>query len=441
MTRNKDRRRWLPPGRHRDDRAIVALAVPALAALAADPLYSLADTAFVGNLGTAELGAVAVGTAAFTASFWLFSFLAYGVTPRVARALGAQDRVEADRIGVQALLLAVGIGVTVSILGVALAGPIVRLLGASGDVALHAEPYLRVRVLSSTAVLVGQVGHGWLRGAQDTRTPMYVATAGALANVVLDYVLIYPAGLGVVGAAWATVIGQGGVAMAFVFVLLRRMHRPRWTFEWHTARSLIKVGVELAIRTGALLAGLTIATSVAARMGEVELASWQIAMQVFLLLALTLDSVAIAAQALIGKRLGAAGPISSRALSTRLMSWGLGLGLVLCLVLVGITRPVSGIFSDDVRVIASAAGLLMWLAFVQPLSAVAFTLDGILIGASDTRFLAVSMAASSLLFITISLTALRQDWGTAGLAAGATVWILVRVMTTGVRWWGGRWAH
>ena len=415
--------------------------MPALGALAADPLYSLADTAFVGNLGTAELGAVAVGTAAFTASFWLFSFLAYGVTPRVARAIGSGDPAEADRIGVQALLLATGIGVAVSIVGVAFAGPIVRLLGASGEVAVHAEPYLRVRVLSATAVLIGQVGHGWLRGAQDTRTPMFVATAGALANVVLDYVLIYPAGMGIEGAAWATVIGQGGVAVAFVFVLLRHMHNPKWTFEGPAARSLLRVGLDLAIRTGALLAGLTVAISVAARMGQVALASWQVVMQVFLLLALTLDSVAIAAQALIGKRLGEAGAHSSQVLSRRLMSWGLGLGVALSLLLVGTTRPVSEIFSDDARVVTAAAGLLLWLALIQPLSAVAFTLDGILIGASDTRFLAASMAVSSLLFVGICVLALSLGWGTAGLAAGATVWIIVRVITTGVRWRGGRWAN
>jgi putative MATE family efflux protein len=262
---------------------------------------------------------------------------------------------------------------------------------------------------------------------------MYVATAGALVNVVLDYLLIYPAGMGVEGAAWATVIGQGLVAAIFVMTLLRRMHVPGWRFDGAVARSLIRVGIDLAIRTGALLAGLTFATSVAARMGSVEVAAWQIAMQVFLLLALTLDSVAIAAQALIGKRLGEAGGPSAHDLSNRLMSWGLALGIVLTLVLVWITRPVADVFSNDPRVVTSAAGLLMWLAFLQPLSAAAFTLDGILIGASDTRFLAVSMALSSLVFVGICLLALWLGWGIAGLATGATLWMGVRVITTGAR--------
>ena len=160
---------------HQDDRAIAALAIPALGALAADPLYSLADTALVGNLGTPELGGVAVGTAAFTASFWLFSFLAYGVTPRVARAIGSGDRPTAARIGVQATLLAFVIGAFVTLIGVLFARPIVKALGAGPDVAPFAESYLRIRVLSAAAVLLAQVGHGWLRGAQNTRTPMIVA--------------------------------------------------------------------------------------------------------------------------------------------------------------------------------------------------------------------------------------------------------------------------
>ena len=281
------------PGRNQYDRAIFALAVPALGALAADPIYSLVDTAFVGHLGTPQLGAVAIGTAAFTASFWMFSFLAYGVTPRVARALGRGDLVSAASTGVQAIYLAVAFGAAVSLLGALLAGPIVRALGAGPEVAAFAEPYLRIRILSSIPVLVAQVGHGWLRGDHDTRTPMFIAIAGALANVVLDYVLIYPAGMGVNGAAWATLASQTAVAAAFLFVLARRFTEPRWRFSPEIARQLLSVGADLAVRTGALLLALTVATSIAARMGEVPLAAWQIAMQAFLLLALVLDSIAI----------------------------------------------------------------------------------------------------------------------------------------------------
>lgn len=193
MVRSRAHRRLLP-GRHPDDRTILNLAVPALGALAADPLYSLVDTAFVGHLGTPQLGALAIGTAAFTASFWLFSFLAYGVTPRVAAAFGAGRRRDAARVGVQALLLAAGLGAAVTVVGTAFAGAIVSIAG-------RARPRRALRRVVSehsdtggTPVLVAQVGHGWLRGAHDTRTAMVIAVSGAIANVVVGYALIFPDG-------------------------------------------------------------------------------------------------------------------------------------------------------------------------------------------------------------------------------------------------------
>jgi MATE family multidrug resistance protein len=434
------RPRFHGPGRHPSDAAIVGLAVPALAALAADPLYSLVDTALIGNLGTRQLGAVAIGGAAFTASFWLFSFLIYGVTARVARALGAGDRDSAASIGVHALAMATAIGLLVAALGWLLAGPVVRALGAGPAVAGFAESYLRIRVLSAPAVLIANVGHGWLRGAQNTRTPMYIATAGAAANGVLDYLLIYPLGFGVQGAAWATVIGQTGAAAAFLIVLRPRLEGGGRGFNAAVVRSLVKIGGDLVVRTGALLGAMTLATAVAARMGIVALASWQIAQQVLLLLALTIDSIAIAGQALIGLHLGGQSPDEARDVGRRLLEWGVLLGVALAVVLLALRTPIARIFSDDPQVIAASASLLGWVAVMQPISALAFTFDGVLIGASDTRFLAGAMAASSALYAMVALASLELSWGTAGLAAGATLWLVARTVTTAARWRGGRWA-
>ena len=426
--------------RHKDDRAILALAVPALGALAADPLYSIVDTALVGHLGAPELGGVAVGTAAFTASFWIFSFLAYGVTPRVARALGAGDEAGAAAVGVQALFLALALGVTVTVLGVVFAGHIVDFLGADGRVARFAEPYLRIRVLAAGAVLVGQVGHGWLRGAHNTRTAMFVAVSGATVNALLAYLLIYPAGLGVEGAAWAVVVAQWGAALAFLLILRKRLAAAPVRPNAKVARSLMSVGGDLVVRTGALLAALTLATSVAARMGVVALGSWQVAMQIFLLLSFTQDSVAIAGQALVATYLGRRQPEAAMAVGRRLMSWGVLAGIVLGIVVFVAREPIAGIFTDDATVNSAAADLIAWIALIQPLSAAAFTLDGILIGASDTRFLAGAMVACSVLFAAVSLAALDLEWGTAGLAAGASLWLAARAGTTGARFIRGRWA-
>jgi putative MATE family efflux protein len=421
------------------DRTILALAIPALGSLAADPLYSLADTAFVGHLGTRELGAVAVGSAAFTGSFWIFSFLAFGVTPRVARALGAEDKRLASSIGVQALILAVALGSLVTILGVIFAGPVVGILGAKDDVRSLAEPYLRIRVFSAAPLLLSLVGHGWLRGQQDTRTPMFIAVSGAVAHIGLDYLFIYPFGWGVQGAAWATLVAQSAIAAVFLFVLRRRMEGEVWMPDAVVMRMVLSIGGDLVIRSGALVGALTFATAVAARMGIVVLGSWQVAMQIYTFLALTVDSVAIAAQAMIGRSLGAARQDEAAETARRLMLWGIGLGVLLGIAVFTFRRPVAGIFTNDPRVIVASAGLIGWVALIQPLSAAAFTLDGILIGASDTRVLAGSMVMSSALFAGFVLVALNNGWQETGLAAGATIWLTARTATLGKRLIGGRW--
>lgn len=427
------------PGRHPDDPAIAALAIPALGALAADPLYSLVDTAFVGRLGVVQLAGLAVGVAAFTASFWIFSFLAYGVTPRVARALGAGRAGEAARVGVQALWLAVLLGGTVTVLGLVFSGGIVRAFGASEEVAAFAEPYLRIRVLAAVPVLVAQLGQGYLRGAQDTRTPAYIVVAGAAANVIVGYLLIFTAGWGMEGAAWAVVLCQSAAAVAFVVVLRRRMAPVSWRPDPAVMRSLVRIGGQLALRTGSLLAGLTIATSLAARIGTTTVAAWQIAMQLFLLLSLTLDSVAIAAQALVATELGAGRPDRAREVSGRLIALGLYIGVGLGMLLLVSAEPLARLFSDSESVRSLATGLLLWMALLQPIGALAFTLDGILIGASDTGFLALAMAAATAAFVALMLLLHGLGAGVVTLVVSMSVWMLVRAATTLMRFRSERW--
>jgi putative MATE family efflux protein len=409
------------PGRHAEDRSIAALAVPALGALAADPLYSLVDTAYVGQLGVAQLGGLAVGVSAFTASFWIFSFLAYGVTPRVAGALAAGREDEARRVGLQALNLAVGLGGLMALIGLLFAGSVVRWFGASEEVVRYAEPYLRIRALAAIPVLIAQVGQGYLRGAHDTKTPTYVVVGGATANVVVGYLFIFTLGWGIEGAAWAVVLCQGAVAVVFIAILRSRMGVGPWRPDPATMRSLVRVGGELALRTGSLLAGLTIATALAARIGTESVAAWQIAMQVWLLLSLTLDAVAIAAQTLVASRLGVADEERARAIGGRLLALGAYVGIALALIL-GLAAPfLAQLFTDSERVASLATGLLIWIGFLQPIGAIAFTLDGILIGASDTGFLALAMVGVTAVFVVVMLLLYGAGVGLWGLASAMTI--------------------
>lgn len=418
---------------HPDDRSIVALAVPALGALAAEPLYSLVDTALVGHLGTAELGAAAIGGAAFTAFFWLFSFLAYGVTPKVARALSIGDKEEAAKTGVQALLIAVFAGLAVGVLGMLIAGAVTEVLGARGDVARLGAPYLKIRFIGIPALLIMQVGHGWLRGAHRNGTAMRIAVGGAGVNIVLDYLFIYPLGFGVNGAAIATVVSQTGAAIAFLVILKPHLAFAPRRFDPVAMRSLMTVAGHLSVRTGTALVAITLAASLATRMGDVQLGAWQITNQLFLLFSLMLDAIAIAGQALVAAAIGL-GDGAARRVSNRLLEWGLAGGIVIGALVFLLRGPLASLFSDDPAVLAATTGLLAWLGLAQPLMAMAFTFDGILIGAFETRFLAMAMTLSSALYAAVALFGYHQGWGVSALAAGATVWMLSRVATATLRY-------
>ncbi|TVP59716.1 MAG: MATE family efflux transporter, partial [Gemmatimonadales bacterium] len=290
------------------DREIAALAVPALGALAADPLVSIIDTIFVGRLGTVPLAALGVNTALFSMAFVVFNFLAYGTTPRVARAHAAGDTAEVGRSILQALTLAVGVGVIATVLLWTLARPLVALMGASGELEDPSLAYLRIRALAGPAVLLIMAGHGVFRGLQDTRTPLWITLGLNVVNLVLDPLLIFGFGWGLEGAAWATVVAQWAGALAFLALLFG----PRRSLLGAAPRlptlvellPFLRVGGELSIRTFALIGTLTLATAVATRVGTAEVAAHQVAVQLWLLLALVVDALAVAAQAMVGRYRG-----------------------------------------------------------------------------------------------------------------------------------------
>ena len=203
------------------DRRIWALALPALGALAVEPLVSLVDTAFVGRLGTVELAALGVNTALFGFAFFVFNFLAYATTPLIANDIGRGDPESAGRTAVQAVALALGIGIVGTATLEVLAPSLMRWMGADGHVVAAGADYLRARAVGMPGVLLVTVGHGVFRGIHDTRTPLRITLGVSLLNLVADPILIWPAGLGLSGAGIASAASQlaGGGA---VLVLLAR---------------------------------------------------------------------------------------------------------------------------------------------------------------------------------------------------------------------------
>ena len=376
------------------DREILRLAVPAFLALVAEPLYLLADSAIVGHLGTAPLAGLGIASAVLSTAISLCIFLAYGTTASVARRIGAGDLRGALVQGVDGIWLAVGIGVAATALGIPLTSRLVSLFGPAGSVTDQATAYLRIGFLGAVPLLVVLAATGVLRGLQDTRTPMVVAIAGNGANIALNLLLVYglaglPA-LGIRGSALGTVIAQSGTAAALLVVVVRAARQQHVSLlpDPRGIRAAGSAGIPLLLRTVTLRASLLVMTYGATTLGERPLAAMQVAMTIWSFLAFTLDAVAIAAQAITGRYLGAGDVAGTRAVTRRMLRWGL-LGGGLTGAALAVLSPFLGpVFTGDPAVQSLLAPVLLVAACCQPVAGVVFVLDGVLIGAGDGRYLA-----------------------------------------------------
>ena len=421
------------------DREILKLALPALGALAAEPLYLLADTAMVGHLGTEQLAALAIAAMLLTGAFTLFNFLTYGTTAQVARLSGAAEHGQAGRLAAQALWLATGIGIGLTAVLASLAVPLVDLMGGDGHTGEMAVTYLRIGSLGLPFAMIALAGQGFLRGVSDLRTPLVIVVVANIANVLLNLLFIYGFGWGLAGSAWATVVAQLGMGAAFVAALLRAPASSRRP-SLAAMRPLARIGSEIFVRTTALYASFLVASAVLARVGDDALAAHQIAFQLFVFLALVLDSVAIAGQVMVGRALGAGDAEGAYRAASRLIWLAVAAGGAFAVIMLALTEVLPRAFTSDSEVIDELHKIWPLFALMQPANGAVFALDGILIGAGDTRFLMWGMLAASLLFVPVALTSLQLDWGIVGVWCGLLALIAVRLGTCLWRFRGRRWA-
>jgi putative MATE family efflux protein len=421
------------------DREIVRLALPALGALAAEPLYILVDTAIVGHLGRPQLAALGLAGTVLAGAFTIFNFLTYGTTAVVARASGAGQPERAARLAAQALWVSLAIGLALLVTCEALAEPLLRALGASGESGDQALTYFRIAAIGLPAALVALAGQGYLRGVSNLRRPLEIVVAANIVNVVLEVLFVYGFDWGIAGSAAGTAIAQLGMGVAFVVELLRP-HADSKRPSLDAMRPMVRIGRQIFVRTTALYASFLVAASVCARMGDAELGAHQIALQLFFFIALVLDSVAIAGQVIVGRMLGAGDIDGARASALRMIGWSVTLGTAFAAVLLPLAHVLPQAFTSDPLVLHEAAELWPYFALMQPLAGAVFALDGILIGASDTSYLMWSMLAASALFIALAAMALALDWGIVGVWIALDVLIASRFTLLWVRFRGRRWA-
>jgi putative MATE family efflux protein len=422
------------------DREILRLALPALGALAAEPLYVLADTAIVGHLGRPQIAALGLAGTVLAGAFTIFNFLTYGTTAVVARASGAGESERAARLAAQALWVAVAIGAALLVVCELAASPLLAALGAhgrSGDLALI---YFRIAALGLPAALIALAGQGYLRGVANLRRPLEIVVVANIVNLILEVVFVYGFGWGMAGSAAGTAIAQAGMGVAIDVELLRphaSSKRPRVA----EMAPLVRVGRQIFVRTAALYASFLVAASVLARVGDAPLGAHQIAFQLFIFIALLLDAVAIAGQVIVGRMLGAGDAAGAYTAARRMIGWSVGLGAIFGVLLLALEPWLPRLFTSDPEVLHAADQIWVLFAVMQPLAGAVFALDGILIGASDTSYLMWSMLAASFgVFVPIAFASLAFGWGIVGVWAGLDALIAARLIFLGTRFAGRRWA-
>jgi len=420
------------------DGEILRLALPALGALAAEPLYILVDTAIVGHLGRTQLAALGAAATALGV-LATFNFLQYGTTAQVARATGAGEHAVARKLGAQALWLSLGVGIVLAVTIALLAGPIAALVGVEGRTADQAETYLRIVAIGIPSFFLALGGQGYLRGISELRAPLVLIVLGNLVNVALELLFVYGFGWGIEGSAWGTAIAQSCMGAGFVWLIVRHVGRDDLAPVVALARRLVSVGKFLFVRTASLIAAFLLAGAVVARFGDAELGAFQISFQLWIFLALVLDAIAIAGQIIVGRELGAGRPERAFAASVRMIGLAAAVGTVFAVALLALSEVLPRLFTGDEAVLAQCALLWPIFALMQPLNGAVFALDGILIGAGDGPYIAGSMVVAFAACTVVLAATVAADWGIRGVWAAIGVLIVVRLATMGARFARRRW--
>jgi putative MATE family efflux protein len=425
-------------------RRIAGLAFPALGVLAAEPIYLLLDTAVVGRLGALPLAGLAVGGLILSLVGSQLTFLSYGTTSRSARSFGAGDRAGAVGEGVQATWLALAVGVLIVVVVQALAPFLLTAIaGSRGGIAETALPWLRVAILAVPAILISMAGNGWLRGVQDTVRPLRYVLVGVGISAVLCPLLVFGwlglPRLGLTGSAVANLVGQWIAAALFGYALLSE--RVSLRLRPDVLRAQLTMGRDLVLRSLAFQVCFLSAGAVAARFGAAAVAAHQVVLQLWNFLALVLDSLAIAAQSLVGAALGAGEPAHAKTVARRVTVYSAAAATVLAAVFALGSGVLPAAFTAD-HAVRDQIGIPWWFMVAQlPIAGIVFALDGVLLGAGDAKFMRNATLISGLVgFLPLIWLSLAFGWGLAGIWSGLSTFLVLRLVFVGWRALSGRWA-
>ena len=410
------------------------LALPALGAIAAEPAYSLADTAIVGHLGRTQLGALAIATTALTMTAWLAIFLSTATTSAVAGLAAGRAAGRASRSAGAAYLVAAGGGTLVAVVVIVTAPWVAVLLGAHGAVLSGSVGYLRASAAGIPFLYLSYAGNGHLVGLADARTPLRIAVSANVLNVTLELLLVYGVHLGLLGSAWGTVAAQAAAAGLYLAASRRAAVRPGRPGRAEVT-ALLRDGHRLSVRTIALGVVPLTTTAIAARLGPVALGGQQIAMRVWYLLALLLDALAVPAQVYVSS-LSAPGTWTARTRSGGApCGWACSPGSGSAWSPRGWRSGCRVLFTSDPAVRHAATVALLFAALTQPAAALAFVLDGLILGISDYVAMRRAMILAIGAYVPVAaLVLVFRGLGLPGVWVALGLWLSARAVLLGRRW-------
>ena len=390
------------------NRRILHLAIPSIVSNITVPLLGLVDVTIVGHLGaTAYIGAIAVGGLLFNILYWNFGFLRMGTSGLTSQAYGRKDKEAEIRVLVQAVSVGLFSALAMLILQYPIERLAFRLLDTSAEGEQYAVTYFRICIWGAPAVLAQYGFTGWFIGMQNSRYPMYIAIVMNVINIVCSSCFVFLFGMKVEGVALGTVVAQySGVIMAWwLWFYNYKELRGRITFKGSlqliAMRRFFTVNRDIFLRTLCLIGVTTFFTSTGARQGDVILAVNTLLMQLFTLFSYIMDGFAYAGEALSGRYVGACNLVQLKRAVKALFGWGVGLSLVFTL-LYGIGgENFLGLLTNDTLVIETAGHYFYWVLAIPLAGFAAFLWDGILIGATATRFMLWAMLVASGSFFVI----------------------------------------
>ncbi|CAL5426140.1 unnamed protein product [Camellia sinensis] len=471
---------------------ITSIALPAAMALTADPIASLVDTAFIGQIGPVELAAVGVSIAVFNQASRIAIFPLVSVTTSfvaeedtLATASSEVKEIENLEMGLaansenkklipqtdpventyksepltdtvksgngkrkipsasSALFIGSILGLVQTIFLILAAKPLLNFMGVKSDSPMlqPAQQYLTLRSLGAPAVLLSLAMQGVFRGFKDTKTPLYATLAGDAMNIILDPIFIFVFRLGISGAAIAHVISQYLISIILLWRLWQQVDLLPPSFKHMQFSRFLKNGFLLLMRVIAVTFCVTLAASMAARQGATSMAAFQVCLQVWLATSLLADGLAVAGQAILASAFAKKDYEQARATASRVLQLGLVLGFVLALILgVGLQFGAK-LFTNDVNVLHLISVGIPFVAATQPINALAFVFDGVNFGASDFAYSAYSMVMVAIVSILI-LFVLSWSHGFIGIWVALTIYMSLRAFAgfwrigTGTGPWG-----